>query len=92
MITETSSILNSKATAWPKPAFIVSNRERRRRVRPDGTFACEYCDDAGDVHSIIGDWLGVCHCEFGRELQAEIDEARAKREAEASDQRIGADG
>ena len=71
--------LNHTQTASPKPAPAELGSSRRGRQRPDGTFACEYCDDCGDVHSVIGDWLGVCHCEAGRELQAEIDARRAER-------------
>ncbi|NTF18015.1 hypothetical protein G6L37_06330 [Agrobacterium rubi] len=85
------SIVGGKSLSWPQ--LIVTSREIKRRVREDGTFACEYCDDTGDVHSIIGDWLGVCHCEYGQELQGEIDVIRARRSAEQeSDQQIGADG
>jgi uncharacterized protein (UPF0335 family) len=35
--------------------------------------SCEYCDDTGDVHRIDGEWLGFCHCEYGKRLQGEID-------------------
>lgn len=26
---------------------------------------CEYCDDTGDVHSIDGEWRGICVCPAG---------------------------
>ena len=29
---------------------------------------CEYCDGTGDVHSIDGEWRGVCICEAGKAL------------------------
>lgn len=27
---------------------------------------CKYCDGTGDVHSITGEWRGVCDCEAGK--------------------------
>lgn len=32
---------------------------------------CQYCNGTGDVHSIAGEWRGVCSCEAGRAQQAE---------------------
>lgn len=32
---------------------------------------CQYCDGTGDVHSITGEWRGVCSCEAGQAQQAE---------------------
>lgn len=26
---------------------------------------CEYCDDTGHVHSIDGEWRGICVCPAG---------------------------
>lgn len=30
---------------------------------------CEYCDDSGDVHSIDGEWRGICICPAGDEIR-----------------------
>lgn len=27
---------------------------------------CEYCDDTGDVHSLDGEWRGLCTCPAGK--------------------------
>lgn len=41
---------------------------------------CAYCDGTGDVHSIDGEWRGVCtECDAGSALQAEIAGAIAWR-------------
>lgn len=34
------------------------------------TLRCEYCDGTGDVHSIDGEWRGVCHCPAGDKFRA----------------------
>ena len=31
---------------------------------------CPNCDDTGDVHSIDGEWRGVCHCPAGQAIKA----------------------
>ena len=37
------------------------------------TERCQYCDGTGDVHTITGEWRGVCtECEEGRDLGASI--------------------
>lgn len=28
--------------------------------------ACEYCDGSGDVHTITGEWRGLCSCPAGK--------------------------
>lgn len=33
---------------------------------------CEYCDDSGDVHSIDGEWRGICICPSGDEIRKRI--------------------
>lgn len=34
---------------------------------------CEYCGGSGDVHNIIGEWLGVCSCECGDAIRTEME-------------------
>ena len=46
---------------------------------------CEYCDGTGDVHSIDGEWRGVCICSVGRALAASKIDERAAFEYWASD-------
>lgn len=33
---------------------------------------CSHCDDTGDVHSIDGEWRGVCLCPAGQRIQDRI--------------------
>ncbi|MGO7089450.1 GapR family DNA-binding domain-containing protein [Rhizobium leguminosarum] len=51
--------------------------------------SCEYCDDTGDVHRIDGEWLGFCHCEYGKRLQGdseiEIDPTEDRKEGHSLD-------
>lgn len=51
--------------------------------------SCEYCDDTGDVHRIDGEWLGFCHCEYGKRLQGaseiEIDPTEDRSEGHSLD-------
>lgn len=68
------------SSAFPEPANPISVlASPRARTRPDGSLRCDYCDDTGDVHSIIGDWLGICTCEEGAKLRSELQEARDRR-------------
>lgn len=41
----------------------------RRALDKAASFArCEYCDGTGDVHSIDGEWRGICtECNMGKE-------------------------
>ncbi len=39
------------------------------RERPVMGARCPNCDDTGDVHSIDGEWRGICSCKAGNELR-----------------------
>lgn len=45
----------------PTPAQAAPQAETQR---------CPNCDDTGDVHSIDGEWRGICHCPAGQALRA----------------------
>jgi hypothetical protein len=76
MTAEHDRIPVSCNTPMPAPDQSGSTSVRAERLRADGSPRCEYCDDSGDVHTIIGDWLGICHCEIGQELQRSLDLGR----------------
>lgn len=42
--------------AWQARASLIAERR------------CEYCDGTGDVHSLDGEWRGICTCPIGRAL------------------------
>jgi len=60
MTTEQHLIPISHNTPFPAPDQPGSTSARAERLRADGSPRCVYCDDSGDVHTIIGDWLGTC--------------------------------
>ena len=42
----------------------------RSRLAAATAARCQNCDDTGDVHSVTGEWCGVCHCPAGRRISA----------------------
>ena len=49
-----------RKTPAPQPQPVAQPSER-----------CPNCDDTGYVHSIDGEWRGVCHCNAGKSINAQ---------------------
>lgn len=47
----------------------------RSRLAAATAARCQNCDDTGDVHSVTGEWRGVCHCPAGRRISAPAEPA-----------------
>jgi hypothetical protein len=71
--------VNRWAIGSPRSAIFKIIRRRVASLSPaltsgaeaGGEPRCEYCADAGDVHSIDGEWRGYCTCAAGVALAAE---------------------
>lgn len=48
--------VNEEWNAWKARASLTAEHR------------CEYCDGTGDVHSLDGEWRGICTCPIGRAL------------------------
>lgn len=35
--------------------------------------SCETCNGAGDVHDSTGEWRGICHCQAGDDIRADME-------------------
>jgi len=59
----------------PEPNFKVAQAPNAQQAEPEQqepTKRCPNCDDTGDVHSIDGEWRGVCHCPAGQAINAQV--------------------
>ena len=71
------SSLNAAIAAAERQAYGFTLYDCQRQVVQDIAAAeqaqrpCQYCNGTGDVHSITGEWRGVCSCEAGKTQQAE---------------------
>lgn len=54
----------------PRPVEVPRDEFNRRWEETFGKKVdrCEWCDDTGDVHSIDGEWRGVCVCDAGKDI------------------------
>lgn len=55
--------------------------DARERLQAVLVIRCEYCDDTGDVHSLDGEWQGVCHCVAGDSLRPPAEPAEEETKA-----------
>ena len=52
-----------------RAAELAASIESQARAKRENAGRCQYCDDTGDVHSIDGEWRGVCVCPAGKAIK-----------------------
>lgn len=59
-------------TSKGKCSRVVAAAAPAAPEQQEPTKRCPNCDDTGDVHSIDGEWRGVCHCPAGQAINEQV--------------------
>ena len=52
-----------------RAAALAASKASQANAKRENDGRCPYCDDTGDVHSIDGEWRGVCVCPAGKTIK-----------------------
>ena len=52
-----------------RAASLEASKASQAQAKRENAGRCQYCDDTGDVHSIDGEWRGVCVCPAGKAIK-----------------------